>query len=306
MTLKFVRAAAPNSLSNILQPGSVVSITPDLARRILAECRYENQRPRNDDRALLLAAAMEHGTFLKNTQIAFCEFNGELMLVNGQHRLTAVDLAGLPVAFRIEIYPCKSIDEVHANYCRFDQPGGQRSLTQVSRSLGLHDAEDNGLRPASAALLLRAVPMLMIDLKRIPPTQRPPGTRDLDLKKETALKWKPWALEYQHCLDQGIGTRTGRYRAGGVYAVALVTLRYQRDRAVKFWSDSIRNSGLRNDDPAHALHNHFLSSKRATSEYDLAEAASHAWNAFYKDRPLKLCKAVGSPLALLGTPYGGE
>lgn len=303
MTLAALR---PNSLDSLLTNGASVAIGPDLARRILAECTYIHQRPLNEDRALLLAAAIEHGTFRRNTQIAFARLNGRLILVDGQHRLNAVDLAGRAWPMRIEIEDKADHLAVDAYYCSFDQPGGTRSLTQVSRSLGLHDADGNGLRPTTAALLVRAVPMLMIDLRRIAPNQRPRQTRDLDTKKQIALEWKPWALAYQGCLDKGIGSRTARYRAGGVFAVAIATLRHQRERALIFWSNSIRNDALRNDDPAHALHSHFLSSKRATSEYDLAEAASHAWNAFYANRSLKLVKAIGSPLKLLGTPYTGE
>lgn len=304
MAIAFIKS---DQLNEILISGASVMVAPELARRVLAECGYMHQRPLNEDRALLLASAIEHGTFRRNTQVVFARLHGRLILVDGQHRLTGIDLAGRAWPLRVEIEDKSSQAEVDALYCQFDQPGGQRSLTQVSRSLGLHDADGNGLRPPTAALLMRAVPMLMVDLRRIAPTHRPRETRDLDTKKQVALEWKPWALDYQSCLGKGIGARTGRYRAGGVFAVALATLRHQRERAKIFWTNSIRNDALRSDDPAHSLHSHFLSSKRATSEYDLAEAASHAWNAHFANRPLKLVKAVGSPLKLLGTPYtGGE
>jgi hypothetical protein len=303
LTFPFQKAG---SLSQILASGAAVKIDAELARRILAECPYEGQRPLNEERALLLASAMEHGTFLANTQIAFCLYQGRFQLVNGQHRLNAVELARQTQLFRIEVYECSSRAEVDATYCRFDQPGGQRSLVQVSRSLGLHDDDDKGLRPSTAALLLRATPMLMIELKRIAPNQRPRDTRDLDAKKEVALRWKPWAIDYQSCLSGGITTKTARYRAGGVFSVALITLKYQNERAIKFWSESIRDSGLMSGDPRHTLHAHFLSSKRVKSEYDLAEAASHAWNAWWQGRQLTMCKVLDGPIRLLGTPFAGN
>lgn len=296
-----------SSLESLLHSGASLIVTPEIARQILSDCRYQNQRPLNEDRALLLAGAMEHGTFRINTQLGFARLGGRLLLVDGQHRLNAVDLSGRPVPFRIEIYDCASEGEVDALYCRFDQPGGQRSQTQISRSLGLHDDDENGLRPATAALLLRATPMLILELRRIPPALRPRQTRDLDFKKEVALQWKPQAIDYQACLDCGLSVRTGRFRSGGVFAVALVTLRYQREKAKLFWSRAIRNDALRTDDPAHALHSYFLSNKKKAAEFDLAEAASHAWNAFFKGRSLTFCKSVGSPIRLLGTPVdGGE
>ncbi|WP_165363943.1 hypothetical protein [Rhodoplanes serenus] len=304
--MNVVQIISSPSFDQVLVSGASLRIDQDLAARLLAECPYDGQRALNDDRALLLAAAMEHGTFMQNTQIAFARCDGRYFLVNGQHRLNAITLAQQAQAFRIEVYDCRSRDEVDACYCRFDQPGGQRSLTQVSRSLGLHDSAEGGLRPATAALLLRSVPMLMIGRRRIAPSQRPRDTRDLDVKRDFAMRWKPWAIDYQSCLDQGIGQRTGRYRAGGVFAVALVTLRYQNAKAREFWGPSIRNNGLLVGDPRGALHSHFLSAKRATSEYDLAEAAVHAWNAWFGGRQLTMCKVLGASLAPRGTPFTGE
>jgi len=293
-------------LSEVLKSGASIKIDDPLAHQILHECPYDGQRSLNDDRALLLATAMEHGTFLPNTQLAFGYLDGRFYLVNGQHRLNAVELARQVQPFRIEVYPCDDRADLDALYCRFDQPGGTRSLTQVSRSLGLHDEHDGGLTPATAALLLRSTPLLMVDLRRIAPAVRPPITRDLDAKKEFALRWKPWAIEYQACLNKGIGNRTGRFRRAGVFAVALVTLRYQLDRAKPFWSEAVRNSGLMTGDPRHALHSHFLSSKRATGEYDLAEAACQAWNAWFRKKELTHCRCMGSPLRIVGTPFAGN
>jgi hypothetical protein len=198
--VSLTREIDPASLEALLVPGAALSIDKPLAERILRDCPYAQQRPLNEDRALLLGDAMEHGTFLRLTQISFGRLHGRYHLVNGQHRLTAVTLADQPQAFRIEVYDCRDTAELHALYCRFDQPGGTRTLAQVSRSLGLHD-ELGGLRPATAALLLRTVPLLMIDLRRIAPAQRPRAARDLERRKEAALAWKPWAIDYQACLE---------------------------------------------------------------------------------------------------------
>jgi hypothetical protein len=48
------------------------------------------------------------------------------------------------------------------------------------------------------------------------------------------------------------------------------------------------------------------SQRQKRTEYDLAEAASYAWNAFYQGRPLTQCKTLGGPIRLLGTPFLGE
>jgi hypothetical protein len=304
MALSFVKG--PRTLTEILEAGASLRIGPDLAGRILSECHYQGQRKLEEERAMLHAERIEHGTFLENSQIAFGLLDGRLYLVNGRHRMHAIGLAQMPYAFRIEIYPCRTRADLDALYCRFDQPGSNRSLAQVSSALGLHDDHEGGLRPPMAALLLRAVPLLMIELKRVPPCHRPRATRDLDAKKEFALAWKPAAIDYQACLDLGATMRTGRFRNAGVVAVALATLRHQRDKAFAFWAGAIRNDGLPAGDPRQTLCNDFMVRGRTSHEFDLAEASAAAWNAFMQGRPLKITKVCGSPIRLAGTPYQGD
>lgn len=288
----------------LLTSGALLMITPAMARRILGECRYDRQRPVNEDRVLLLAGYMEHGTFRQNTQLVFVALNGRLYLIDGQHRMHAVDLSGMSQPFRIEVEQCTNEREIDALYCRIDQPGGQRSLTQVSRSLGLHDDAEGGLRPANAALLLRTVPMLMIELQRIPPALRPRSTRDIDAKKTVALDWKPMAIAYQECLDLGVSKFCGRFRNAGVMAVALATFRHQPEKAKEFWAGAVMGDGLSANDPRQALRNDFLVRGRTSHEFDLAETSAMAWNAFMAGRELKILKVLGGPIKLSGTPYG--
>jgi hypothetical protein len=304
MALKFAMTGRnPESLDFVLVPGESVCVDPALAVRLLSESRYEGQRPCNDERALLLSETMEHGTFRQNTQLWFARLRGQYFLVDGQHRLTAVDLSRTTQRFRIEVEDCGNMGEVAALYCRFDQPGGQRSLTQVSKSLGLHDDAPGGLRPSMAALLLRAVPLLMIDLKPIAPVLRPRAVRDLDAKKDFAQAWKPAAIQYQRCLEGSNASRTGRFRTAGVVAVALITMRYQETAAREFWREAIRDNALHDTDPRHTLHIDFLQRrKQAGSEFVLAEAASVAWNAWMQNKQLKIIKVLGNPIRLAGTP----
>lgn len=291
-------------LTDILIGGESVLITSALASRVLAECGYEGQRKVDDDRALLHAERMELGTFLENSQIAFGLYMGRLYLVNGQHRMRAVEVAGRAYRFRVEIYLCNKPSDIDAIYCRFDQPGSQRSLSQVSRSLGLHDELDGGLRPVTAALLLRAVPLLMVDLRHIQVAHRPRATRDLDSKKDFAQVWKSAAIVYQGCLDCGVAVRTSRFRNAGVFAVALATCRYQPARAVDFWGVAMKNDKLGVGDPRKALVDDFLARKRTNHEFELAGAAAVAWNAFVERRQLKILRPL-DPIRLTGTPYDG-
>lgn len=300
---------SPPRLSDILKPGSSVEVAPDIAGRILLECRYQRQRPRNDEHALRLADAMVRGTFLTNTQIAFGKLNGQLFLINGQHRLTAIEISGSTHAFRIEIYPCATQHDLDERYLRFDQPGGIRSIVQLASAFNLHDDHEGGLRPPTAALLVKAMPLVMIDFKRMAVAVRPRATRDLDVKIAAAREWKPWAIEYQKALDLRSSKQAARYRQAGVFAVALATFRFQTEKARAFWGTSILNSGLDYADPRAGLHRSFLGNV-ARQQIELAEISAGAWNAFFKNRKLETPRPSNSieggevsGRPILGTSY---
>lgn len=300
-----LKAGVPDGQA--LVDGALVEIDPSLAGQLLRETSYSGQRPIDERHALTLGLEMEQGTFLGGTQIAFARFGGHLYLINGRHRLHAVELSGTAISFRLAIYEAASDAEIGNLYCRFDTMQRGRTARQIVGAVGLVDEGEDGLSPSGATLLYAAMPILMLRFERVAHSQRPVETRIVDRKVAAAADWKPAAIVYQRLLDRQLTKFSRRFRASGVVAVALATLRYQPAMAETFWSAATLADGLHVGDPRHTLYLDLIASRRNSgAEYDLAAAAAVAWNAFFGRRQLKIIRVNPGPIVIAGTPFGGD
>lgn len=287
--------------------GSRPLISPDLAGKILTETHYRGQRTIDEQHALLLGMEMEQGTFLPDTQLAFGKFGRDLYLLNGRHRMHAIELSGCSIRFSVVVYPVTSEAELGALYCRFDTMVRKRSGAQIISATGLADESEGGLGRPVAQLLYSAVPLLMIGFERIPHSHREVETRNVDRRIQFARDWKPAAILYQTCLGASRARLPTRFRSAGVSAVAFATLRHHPQFAESFWSAAIANDALHVGDPRRTLYLDLVGRGGATgSEYDLARVAATAWNAYFEKRPLKLIKLIDGPIRIGGTPFGKQ
>lgn len=294
-----------NMLGQVLIDGARLHVDPVLAGTILAEAHYKGQRTINEQHALLLGMEMEQGTFLPDTQLAFGRLADDIYLLNGRHRMHAVQLSGRTVRFSIVVYEVKREAELGSLYCRFDTMVRKRSGAQIISATGLADEDPGGLGRPVAQLLYSTTPLLMIGFERVQHGQRKVETRNVDRRVEFAKPWKPAAIRYQRCLDGARGRLPSRFRSIGVAAVAFATLCHQPDLAEVFWSYAIANDGLHVGDPRRTLYLDLVGRQgKPGTEYDLARVAATAWNAYFEKRPLKLIKVLDAPIRIAGTPFG--
>lgn len=287
--------------------GERLLVTPSLAQQILLESHYRGQRTIDEQHALLLGMEMEQGTFLPDTQLAFARLGDDLFLLNGRHRMHAIELSGCPTRFSIVVYRVETESELGAFYCRFDTMVRKRSGAQIISATGLADESDDGLGRPVAQLLYSAVPLLMIGFERIPHSHRKVETRNVDHRIQFAKDWKPAAILYQKCLAASRGRLPVRFRSVGVAAVALATLRHHPQFAETFWSGAIANDALHIGDPRRTLYLDLVGRGNAAgAEYDLTRVATTAWNAYFEKRPLKLIKLIDGPIRIAGTPFGKQ
>jgi hypothetical protein len=293
------------SLSLVIVDGTRLNVDPVLAGLILTETHYAGQRPVNEQHALLLGMEMEQGTFLPDTQLAFGRRDGDLYLLNGRHRMHAVELSGRAMRFSIVVYEVNSDAELGGLYCRFDTMVRKRSSAQIIAATGLADEDSTGLGRPVAQLLYSATPLLMIAFERIHHGLRAVEVRNVDRRVQFAKAWKPAALLYQKCLDGSRGRLPSRFRSVGVAAAAFATLRYQPELGEVFWAYAIANDALHIGDPRRTLYLDLVERRaKPGTEYDLARLAATAWNAFFEKRPLKLIKVLDGPIRIAGTPFG--
>lgn len=297
------------SLERHLHEGRMM-IEPELAQRILSEANYQGQR-KIDHRAVgVYAEMMRRGLWQVADPIAFGRLAGRLVLVNGQHRLHAIVAFGRPVEFRVAINDCETERDLRSLYYRYDTVMRIRTKPQILSAVGL--AEEKGVGKGTARAVFSAINIIVNGFTT--PSNHTRSAAALakmsivDLRMEACDPWWEPAKALEVALKRGQSEINNRIMRATTYAVALITMRYQPEKAEKFWRGVAENDGLKRGDPRHTFVRDLLSRNTAVGTNDQGIiATAHAWNAFYDGRQLHHIK-VGSDhsLRIAGTPIGNR
>lgn len=276
----------------------VVVVDPAMAKTLRSSCHFERQRPINARNVERLAVEMRRGWFIPGTPIFFAVLpDGSMRIVNGNHTLEAVSEAdvSLPLVF---IYA--RVDDIEGAariYASMDLQK-MRTWSNALQALGL-----SGEVPMSN-YVLPAIGILMAGFKADQTNVEATSSRTarfgkVDEYKEAAAllhaSWTSAPLTNQRLL-----------RRAAFMAVALETARYQPSTAVEFWGGAAKDDGLAANDPRKALLRYATNNKAmgAGERNSHCKAAGLAWNAFFAQRKLEVCKpnAMGD-FRLSGTPW---
>lgn len=280
-----------------------VFITPDVAAEYVTRFNYSGQRPFNRKHVMVLAEAMRRGQFREYTGINFAVLGGVPCLVNGQHTLRAIVDVQKPIWLSVHLRKVESEEDIESEYSKFDI-GRSRSLRDVMGGIG----DDLSLKAKERDALAVAVKWINDDFK----TQggadnavRHYERKDFELRKQIMREWAEEAREFFGCLRLAPRPNAALFYRGAVTAVGLVTLRYNRDRAIDFWCASAADDGLRNGDPRKTLINWLRNNPVGKAINTQHRAASSCWNAWFRCASLtKAHTDSKSSLRILGTPYG--
>jgi hypothetical protein len=292
------RAAKP--LSQIIVDG-VITITPELAWRIIQEAPYAKQRPIRKAHVDALAMQMRRHEWTGGTQIHFGRVKSDdplLALVNGNHRMHAVIKADTAISFQALVSEVETAEGLDRLYRRHDRLVAPRSVQDALRAEGTEVQYD--LQKGFAAACFRALPMIESGFQHIRTYADPYLLRSDEARLRLAEPWWPVAKVIQDATLRGHNTRF--VKAAGVMAVALVTMRYQEMKAFPFWQGVASGDRLARDDPRFALI-HAFQHPRLRTEVNSAKSTSAAWNAFFRDEPLTIVRVTAGPVRLLGTPF---
>ena len=81
-----------------------------------------------------LQRLMTEGRWLQDTQIDVGVLNGQMMMLNGQHRLIAQRAAGIDIQWYIRLYLLESLSEARELYTRLDADGRYRNNVAVAHA----------------------------------------------------------------------------------------------------------------------------------------------------------------------------
>ena len=146
--------------------GLPVLLAPGVAQRVLDELNFEGQRSVKEHRVIKHLQRINEGLWRESFPITIVILpSGEMMLIDGQHRLTAI--ARNPASVPVTIILAKAATEQDARrlYAGFDEPTGTRSVHEVLSAVGL--SNELGLPRAFTTNLYGALPILRNGLEPI-------------------------------------------------------------------------------------------------------------------------------------------
>lgn len=293
----------PPAVEDVVGEGRLV-VTPQFARQVLATANYDRQRPIRAPHVSFLADEMRRGNFVPGTQLTFAKLGDKLILVNGQHRLTAQAVCEATVEYQVLIQVAATMSDVARYYYRQDRGGRARSDAEVLAAIGV--ASDYGLSASFARSVFRAVPLINNRFLR-PNLSTDPTLRNDDLRLEACKPWWPVAESFEYIVKPAPSPVRSKLASSQAVAVALVTLHHQPEKARQFWEGVAKDDGLRRNDPRKALLIDFTNREWGIKTSDGCLAVSHAWNAFFAGRSISHIKIhPGAPVRIDGTPYNGR
>lgn len=274
---------------------------------ILRECRYSRQtrdlRAGGQNQIKVLADIMRRGQWRSRDQLDFCLLGTTLILLNGHHRLAAQAACGATIDWSIVIHRCASEEDVERLFYSFDTNVRIRSNATILSAANAADLL--GVTATTAEALYRTAPLLAANFDFAKAAIDPVVTRVVDRRIEIMKSVQGEALLWEEAVKNAPKLIKKRLRTQGALAVALITLRHARVRALGFWHGVAENDGLHKGDPRHTYLTALNTESVAGSAQHTARQAATAWNKWYADKPLYLIRySEDSPLRIAGTPIG--
>ncbi|MFA5386773.1 MAG: hypothetical protein WC322_00040 [Candidatus Paceibacterota bacterium] len=284
----------------------VINIAPGIAKRILDELNFPGQRKVSESRVYGHRYAIIKGDWLEGHAITFAELpDGRVLLVDGQHRLTAISQSEASVPVTVRIVPVENIKEAQQFYTGFDQKNSVRTDKQILDAV--EASRETGLTTRMTIALYAATPLLLNDLEPVSGYGMKNKNLSLFMQHNRLAALHEWAKEaraYSVLIKPATKELASGLRLPGVMAVGLYTLRHQPAKAQEFWTGMANQDGLRKNDPRATLYRDILTrSLNMGSIRQRVQMPALAWNAWCEGRDLKIIKCIeGASLALWGTP----
>jgi hypothetical protein len=283
-------------------------ITPEVARTILTQERYEAQRPLDQSVVQEYALAMLNGEFRQGTLISFCVYKGKRFLINGQHTLEAICRSGVSIELAIEEIVVESLEERAYWFSKYDRLK-LRSLKHIYDANKIHEAVNMNKRQADH--LGACLPLLASGFASTPRMQSGMRmyTSNPRLRMDFIKEWAEEAAQFYAAIKGAPGTLGANSRRGPVMAVALVTFRDTGTDAEDFWHQVAYDDGLSQGDPRKALHLFLRTTKLGAYEpHVYARYIAWAWCRAWQDLSCQQLRAQAEhlPITIDGTPYDGK
>lgn len=293
------------------------NISPTKAELWLDE-NYSRQRPFDARRVQFYADEMRKGRWQPTNPIVFALLDGDRYLVNGQHTLEAIRQSGVTVKYNPvhyhEVEEESDMDHLYAHHDIGKARTYSDSLEayRVVDRTGLHKSQVNKL---SAAIRTIQAGIVADQGRR----RSLPLMANQDLI-QLVMDRRDDFVAFDDAISPCDTLIRKKLQLAPVLAVALVTVEYQRRKALEFWSQVAKLDGLSRRDPRMTLHKALLVMQRSGGpvpdgyEHEhFASVAAYAWNKWYRNVPLTTIRPTvildmvkRNGFTIDGTPYDGK
>ncbi len=279
---------------------NVENVTPAKAEKWLENNNFDRQRALREHHILNLAEEMDEGNFIPHSAIVFAKLGKELYLIDGQHRLHALVLAGVSLNMPILVKPAKSMEQIERWYGCIDQ-GLKRSTRDAIKAQNLH--EELGVSERHAARLSAAVKLIASGFQDGGKGHgMRTGGRSNIAVSDLMREWAKESKQYYSLIAGGEKANIYLFDRAPVIACGLLTLRYNSEKAITFWEGIAQDDGLRREDPRKRFLIWLQENKEKIST--TARSFSVAWRNYIEGRELKLLRPTepSTPLKIMGVP----
>lgn len=285
-----------------------IMFSPGIARRVIDEANFPVQRKITEDRLYDAKRSIEDGTWNQFHVIHFVLLeDGAFWLVNGQTRMTAIAECGKPQKIGVIIQRVRDEHEARMIYTQFDKSAGVRTTQQLLNAAGV--ADEYGLPKQMTTYLFSAVGIINNGMT-VPTgsmkSEKSVAARNTANKLQWIGEWTKEAKLFLDDISDSLPHMRRSLMRGGTLAVALLTYRYQKEKAHEFWRGVAEGANLKKADPRLTLSHDLGHRNNAVAIHNVSvQQASLAWNAFMQGRELKILKCTEDwRLFIAGTPYG--
>jgi hypothetical protein len=257
-----------------------VQVSPAMARSLLGQ-NYKKNRPLSKANVNSFVYRMKHGQFRQGTVIELVRNGASDILIDGQHRLAAIEQSGMTQQMLILSRTTKDVDK---EYALADGAGKKRTINDSLKALGITDPK----------VLHGVAPLRMIGERfrdggfKTESGEKSVWQHDRFVVAEVMENWAHIIVRYWN--DSEAKPRTADYRikkAQGFMAIALLCYREQPELAREFFPKVIEGADLGHNTPAFAFRRTldelwFSASKRRgiVKSTQILGLAASAWNKY--------------------------
>lgn len=282
----------------------ILTITPDIAAKWLKDYAFSGQRKVNNDHVLYLSNEILAGRF-RTSEMRLVHSDKSTALTNGQHRCHAVIRSNKPIrasVFHVSgEYEIASADYQSADINRQRTLQERYNASSLDWRRQLSSLHFNQLGAAMGPIIGGFTPGAFAG--------NHPIARSLGNRTDAMEFWLPEALkifEISHGMGVNAEMVTGRRT---VFSIALITLKFQPEKAVDFWGGMMADDALARSDQRKVLLAFLRSTRaRALKAHVYPRYVALAWNAYFRDESVRTLR-VQDPtrdMLILGTPYNGK